>query len=134
MKKILTVALAVVMLGVGASAALAAGQGCGRGLSGVHHNGLCNQLHANCAYTDANGDGVCDNCGTGLGHCANGANFVDANGDGVCDSCGTGLGHCANGVNYVDANGDGVCDNCGTGAQMQNGHHDGQGYHGGRHQ
>ena len=65
MKKILTVAMAVVMLGVGASAALAAGQGCGRGLSGVHHNGLCNQLHANCAYTDANGDGVCDNCGTG---------------------------------------------------------------------
>ncbi len=84
MKKILTVAMAVVMLGVGASAALAAGQGCGRDLSGVHHNGLCNQLHANCAYTDANGDGVCDNCGTG--------------------------------------------------AQMQNGHHDGQGYHGGRHQ
>ena len=109
MKKILTVALAVVMLGVGASAALAAGQGCGRGLSGVHHNGLCSQLHANCAYTDANGDGVCDNCGTGLGH------------------------H-GNGVNYVDANGDGVCDNYGTGAQTQNGHHDGQGYHGGRHQ
>ena len=109
MKKILTVAMAVVMLGVGASAALAAGQGCGRGLSGVHHNGLCNQLHANCAYTDANGDGVCDNCGTGLGHCANGANFVDANGDGVCD-------------------------NYGTSAQTQNCHHDGQGYHGGRHQ
>lgn len=32
MKKILTVALAVVMLGVGASAALAAGQGCGGAL------------------------------------------------------------------------------------------------------
>ena len=40
----------------------------------------------------------------------------------------------AYGRGYVDADGDGVCDNCGTGAQTQNGHHDGQGYHGGRHQ
>lgn len=46
-------------------------------------------------------------------------------------AAGHGNGH---GRNFVDANGDGVCDNCGTGAQTQNGHHDGQGYHGGRHQ
>ena len=38
----------------------------------------------NCRYTDADGDGVCDNRGTGLG-----VNYVDANGDGVCDNLGT---------------------------------------------
>ena len=58
-------------------------------------------------YVDADGDGVCDNYGTG---CGRGQYFVDADGDGICDNCGTGRGQY-----FVDANGDGVCDNYGTG-------------------
>jgi len=56
----------------------------------------------------------------GTGAC-NGTNYVDADGDGVCDNAGTGTG-----TNYVDADGDGVCDNAGTGtgtgAGSQRGH------------
>ncbi|NNJ12738.1 hypothetical protein EKD04_020645 [Chloroflexales bacterium ZM16-3] len=48
---------------------------------------------------DMTRDGTCDD-----------ANFVDADGDGVCDNAGTGAGD-----NYVDTDGDGVCDNMGTG-------------------
>ena len=54
-------------------------------------------------YVDADGDGICDNRGTG------GGNYVDADGDGICDNRGTGGG------NYVDADGDGICDNRGAG-------------------
>ena len=42
-------------------------------------------------FVDADGDSVCDNCGTGAGR-GNGAGFVDADGDGVCDNYGTGAG------------------------------------------
>lgn len=49
------------------------------------------------AYVDANGDGVCDNKGTGNcgKNCKNGnggscPNYVDADGDGICDKKGTG--------------------------------------------
>jgi hypothetical protein len=72
-------------------------------------------------YVDADGDGVCDNRGTGNcgnGNGQNGQNYVDADGDGVCDNRGTGNcgnGNGQNGQNYVDADGDGVCDNYGTG-------------------
>ena len=38
-------------------------------------------------FVDANGDGICDNRGTGRG-----CWYVDADGDGVCDRYGTGLG------------------------------------------
>ena len=38
-------------------------------------------------HVDANGDGVCDNYGTGRGQY-----FVDADGDGICDNYGTGMG------------------------------------------
>ena len=48
--------------------------------------------------------------GTGAGQ-----NFVDADGDGICDNYGTGAGR-GNGAGFVDADGDGVCDNYGTGA------------------
>ena len=37
------------------------------------------------------------------------AGFVDADGDGVCDNRGTGRG-----AGFVDEDGDGVCDNQGT--------------------
>lgn len=38
--------------------------------------------------------------------------YVDADGDGVCDNVGRGIGAC---LGYVDADGDGVCDNVGAG-------------------
>lgn len=77
-------------------------------------------------YVDADGDGVCDNYGSG--YCGNGAGYVDADGDGVCDNRGTGNGigngagvhhgygpsSTADRPGYVDADGDGVCDNRGT--------------------
>ncbi len=79
-------------------------------------------------YVDADGDGVCDNYGSGagctqIGGCGGqGACYVDADGDGVCDNYGSGAGCTQSGgcggqgACYVDADGDGVCDNCGSGA------------------
>lgn len=58
---------------------------------------------ARCLFTDADGDGVCDNS-------ADGACRYDADGDGVCDCTGQGR-------YFVDENGDGVCDNRGTGCR-----------------
>lgn len=83
MKRIITMFLAVLMVAGLATTAMARGRN----------------------YVDADGNGVCDNYGTGCGR-----NYVDADGDGVCDYYGTGTGRY-----YVDANGDGVCDNYGTG-------------------
>lgn len=65
-------------------------------------------------YVDTDGDGVCDNYGTGRG-----VNYADANGDGICDNQGSGAGYGmgagkGQGRNYVDTDGDGVCDNYGT--------------------
>lgn len=113
----------------------------GRGAGYIDENGdgVCDNYGtgAGCAgFVDANGDGVCDNCGatsrTGCGH------FVDANGDGICDNHGTGCGHGHGGGcggNFVDADGDGVCDNYGTGAGcgQGNGYGNGHGHHGGGH-
>lgn len=113
----------------------------GRGAGYIDENGdgVCDNYGtgAGCVgFVDANGDGVCDNCGatsgTGCGH------FVDANGDGICDNHGTGCGHGHGGGcggNFVDADGDGVCDNFGTGAGcgQGNGYGNGRGHHGGGH-
>ena len=44
-----------------------------------------------------------------------GENFVDKDGDGVCDNIGSG-----NGGYFVDKDGDGVCDNIGRGNGRQN--------------
>lgn len=86
-----------------------------------------------CAYTDANGDGICDNCGLNL-HCGSG--WADANGDGYCDNCGQ-VTNCAGGMHYgqgagcggacVDTNGDGYCDNCGQGVSYGGGYQAGCG-------
>ncbi len=46
----------------------------------------------------------------------NGPGFVDADGDGICDNYGTGYcggGGC--GTGFVDEDGDGICDNAGQG-------------------
>ena len=52
-------------------------------------------------YTDANGDGVCDNYGSYSHH---GYSYTDSDGDGICDNygsrqygghgCGSRMGHC----------------------------------------
>ena len=111
MKKIIAgILAAALVLSVGIVSAFAAGPDTGRN------------------FVDADGDGVCDNCGTGMGRGAGGQGlgFVDADGDGICDNYGTGAGRGAGGQGrgFVDADGDGICDNYGTGA--------GCGFRGGR--
>lgn len=107
MKKIIIlVSLVAVVLVIGTAAAFAG--------DGFNRRG----------FTDANGDGICDNYRTE--QC--GAGFTDADGDGVCDQCGT--VQCQTG--YVDQNGDGLCDNresCGTHSYHRGGgHSQGAGY------
>ncbi|MCL2339459.1 MAG: hypothetical protein FWC59_00970 [Actinomycetia bacterium] len=88
-------------------------------------DGICDNLGSGSGqnFVDANGDGICDNFvdADGDGICDNlgsggGQNFVDANGDGICDNFTAGGGGGGRGQNFVDANGDGICDNFGTGA------------------
>lgn len=69
-----------------AATAFAAGPWCG------HHGGCA--TGSGCAYVDANGDGVCDSCGTyhRVRRAGGGYYFVDANGDGICDNYGLGQG------------------------------------------
>lgn len=99
MKKILTGILAVALVAsVGTTVAFAADfGGCRR------------------HFVDADGDGICDNYGTGCRDGNGCGNYADADGDGVCDNYGTNCGNGGNGCgNYVDGDGDGVCDNFGT--------------------
>lgn len=44
------------------------------------------QTAPTCTYVDADGDGICDNRGTG--QCS--GSYVDANNDGICDNAGSG--------------------------------------------
>lgn len=63
------------------------------------------------AFTDKNGDGVCDNRpGRGLRN----RNFVDANNDGICDNNAS-RPERGKGRNFVDADNDGICDHYGEG-------------------
>ena len=112
MKKLwISLAAVALVLALGVTGALAAGHR-GQGLRYTAGSGV------NCAsFTDTDGDGICDNRGTGCGgYC------MDADGDGVCDNRGTGCGVC-----YTDAAGDGICDHYGTGlgSQHHGGHHGG---------
>ena len=78
MKRRIMGAMALVfLLTLGVTGAAAAGRGCGRG--------NWRQAVSGQYFVDANGDGVCDNCGTNcaVGVCSGGRYFVDANGDGV---------------------------------------------------
>ena len=45
----------------------------------------CSGLYCSSNYVDSDGDGVCDNFGSGRGKY-----FVDSDGDGVCDNLGSG--------------------------------------------
>lgn len=122
MKRLLTgILTAVLAVSLCAATAFAAGPRCGR------------------YFVDADGDGICDNCGARHGHWAGcGGAFVDADGDGVCDNCGSYPWCGGAGGNFVDADGDGICDNfqsgqgrgCGCGRGAQGGR--GNGFRGGR--
>lgn len=61
-------------------------------------------------FVDEDGDGVCDNAGTGGQGQGQGPGFVDEDGDGVCDHAGDG----GQGPGFTDEDGDGVCDYAGT--------------------
>ena len=128
MKKIIIfVSLIVVVLVIGTAAAFAGDGFHGRNFTDANGDGVCdNYVTGQCGagFADTDGDGVCDNCGAE--QC--GAGFTDADGDGVCDKCGT--VQCQTG--YVDQNGDGLCDNresCGTHSYHRgDGHSQGAGY------
>ncbi len=126
---IATAIAATLSLG-GASVALAAQSPLGSAACGRPYAGACQTLRDACSgwnFVDADGDGVCDNWGSGnqrlrtpgcgLGQ---GQGFIDADNDGVCDNWngqGTGLGQ-----GFIDADNDGVCDNWnGQGAGVQRG-------------
>ena len=70
---LLTGALALTLGGT----ALAAGHGCGWRQTG--RGADCPWCGAGCAYTDADGNGICDH------YTGGGDYYVDADGDGVCD-------------------------------------------------
>lgn len=75
-----TAALALTVLTTGALAGWHHGRSGGTGSSGNGGAGVC--VNTACGYVDADGDGICDNRGTGACRC------VDADGDGVCDNYG----------------------------------------------
>lgn len=61
-----------------------AAHGC---ISAVNRNGFCADY-----YLDIDGDGICDDYGSGR-HCANAEHcdgYLDADGNGICDDCGFG--------------------------------------------
>ena len=108
MKKYLSAALiAVLVLILCATGAFA--------VFGGHGIGHVGHRQASCRYLDADGNGVCDNCGAAAGSCTG---YVDADGDGVCDYRGAN----GSGRGFVDADGDGICDNCtGSGIPLRDG-------------
>lgn len=69
------------------------------------------------AFTDVNGDGVCDTCGQGADNDGDGVcdNYADADGDGICDNrrSHAGMGLQSGGYQFRDGNGNGSCDTCG---------------------
>lgn len=113
MKRGLIGALIVTMvLAAGVATAYAAGPGRGRNDVGANRAGICGLAGSQCNWQDANGDGICDNCGRNAVGCSG---YADQDGDGVCDNCGMGRSHCQQGgcPGYVDLDGDRVCDNRG---------------------
>ena len=79
-KKMILVTSLVFMLATAGSAMAASGNGQGTG----NRMGSGQGTGQHMAYQGTmDGNGVCDNVGTGRG-----ANFVDANGDGICDNGG----------------------------------------------
>ena len=126
MKKKMFVTLAALALAAAALAVPAAAHGhggwhgeCRQAVSCLDADGTCGRGN----YTDEDGDGVCDYCGTACGY----RHYADENGDGLCDNCGIACGY----RHYADEDGDGVCDNCGGVHTVQR-YGGGNGHHGGR--
>ena len=95
MKKLIPTLLCGVMaLSVCTAGMFAIGAGRGANFTDADGDGICDNIGANCRFTDADGDGVCDVCGqnTAAGSWCGGRgqNFVDADQDGVCDHRETG--------------------------------------------
>ena len=92
MKKVFAGILsAALALSLGATAAFAAGPGCGRYFVDADGDGICDNAGSRCAYVDADGDGICDVCGASHTR-PGGGYFVDEDGDGVCDNYQSGQG------------------------------------------
>lgn len=84
MKVILLTGLAVTVLGTAGTLAAGAGQ------TLRLRDGTCQltpEQGIGQGFVDENGDGICDNMGTGIGAGAQtGQGFVDENDDGICDN------------------------------------------------
>lgn len=99
--------------------------------NGNHHSGCvregnCPQMDAGpetCVFTDADGNGICDNCKNVCPNCPEGK---DEDKDGNCDTCGS-CPHAS------DSNGDGVCDNHGDHHGKPQGNGSGGSHKGGHH-
>lgn len=142
MKTATLTALGGVALGAtlfGGIPALAAGNGAGYGGAGLQ-TGIIQTVSTRdrtcTAFVDADGDGLCDACGSAAGDAHRSCvNYVDRDGDGVCDRCEAASGtrfRNGSGAGYVDADADGIYDNCGTGAVGGHHGHHARGPHGGR--
>ncbi len=130
MKRMVTgILILALVLSIGIATAYAAGPRRGRNYVDADQDGVWDFVGSQCNWQDANGDGICDNCGMRQGNCQQGSGrglgYVDQDGDGVCDNCGMRQGSCqqdgGRGCGYVDQNGDGVCDNWTSGGCHNNG-------------
>ena len=108
---------------------------------GPGNNNAANPNCQYCNFTDANNDGICDNCKKGSSLC-NGS-FIDNDGDGICDNCNNknsacdgsqkhireGVGQQANSGNqygqYSGSSGSGNHYGQGSGSQGNGGHGNG---------
>ena len=79
--------------------------------SGTGHGSNCQIADGNCTnWTDADGNGVCDDCGNPV-YRENADTAAAWSGGHHSGNCQIADGHC---TNWTDADGNGVCDDCGN--------------------
>ena len=88
MKKLMMSAMAMMLAFSACTTAMAADFSSGENFVGANGGPICGYRGQYCQFVDEDGDGICDNygtgrCGMGLG---NGTGFIDADGDGICDN------------------------------------------------
>lgn len=89
MKKLLSVILAAAAAATmtGAIASAHGGHCGGRySSSDPQRSYYCTQ---DCAFTDSDNDGLCDNCAGRGYYCSDGCEYTDEDNDGICDNCNT---------------------------------------------
>ena len=59
----------------------------------VEHKESCEHYNTSCQFVDADGDGICDDCGSHECRSKKCSDYVDADGDGVCDNHAAGKKH-----------------------------------------